>query len=54
MTIALLILIGLLSAAATALMIVSLHRRNDLLALAAMTLMIIAAIPATAYASITS
>lgn len=54
MTTALLIVIGLLVAAAAVLMIVSFRRHDSLQALAAMTLMIIAAIPATVYAGLTS
>ena len=53
MTTALLLVIALLTAAAAALMIASLRRRDGLQALAAMTLMMIAAIPASVFASLT-
>lgn len=54
MTTALLILIGLLVTGAAALTAASLRRRDGVLGLAGMTTMVIAAIPATVYATITS
>jgi magnesium-transporting ATPase (P-type) len=54
MTTALLIVIGVLIAAAVVLTIASFRRRDDLQGLAAMTLMITAAIPASVIASLTS
>lgn len=54
MTSVLLVLVGLLVAVAVALQLAALHRGDTLKALAAMTAMMIAAIVAAAYATLTS
>lgn len=54
MTTALLIVVVLLGVAGTALTIVSFRRHDGLHGLAGMTLMMIAAIPASVYASLSS
>jgi hypothetical protein len=51
---ALLLVIGGCAVGAVALTITSFRRRDDLHGLAGMTLMMVAAIPATVYASVTS
>jgi len=51
---ALLVLVGLFVTAAAVLTAASLRRRDGVLGLAGMTTMVVAAIPATVYATITS
>lgn len=51
---ALLVVIGVCAVGAVTLTVTSFRRRDDLRGLAGMTLMMVAAIPASAYASVTS